>query len=238
MTDRTNSFHRHFERNTTGRDFVVGDIHGCFWMLEGALRQVGFDETKDRLFSVGDLIDRGPQSADVLTWLGKPWFHAVRGNHEQMLLDYYMGATPGAHYAANGGHWFIELGRHRQGRYVNAIHYLPVAITVDTDDGQIGIVHADVPTPMSWQDMIEALPTPDEYLLNAVLWSRSRVKSSSTTGPVPGIKRVFVGHTPLSEPVVLANVHHIDTGAFRLEGKLTLCDLAGNVVATAHNPPF
>ena len=78
---------KHFSANTVGRDFVVGDIHGMFKTLAKELEELGFDPEKDRLFSVGDLIDRGPDNEDIEEWLAKPWFHAVRGNHEQMLID-------------------------------------------------------------------------------------------------------------------------------------------------------
>ena len=78
---------RRFARNAAGRDFVVGDIHGMFPALRELLARAGFDEECDRLFSVGDLIDRGPRSREALEWLAQPWFHAVRGNHEQLLLD-------------------------------------------------------------------------------------------------------------------------------------------------------
>ena len=60
---------QHFARNTHGRDFVVGDIHGCFDLLQQALDEAAFNPDRDRLFSVGDLIDRGPQSPQVLLWL-------------------------------------------------------------------------------------------------------------------------------------------------------------------------
>ncbi|MBZ0074391.1 metallophosphoesterase [Bordetella hinzii] len=33
---------------------------------------------------MGDLVDRGPESADVLKWLERPWFHAICGNHDLM----------------------------------------------------------------------------------------------------------------------------------------------------------
>jgi serine/threonine protein phosphatase 1 len=65
--------------NTTGRDFVCGDIHGCFDALDAQLEQLAFDAAMDRLISVGDLIDRGPRSADALHYLRKPWLHAVMG---------------------------------------------------------------------------------------------------------------------------------------------------------------
>ena len=76
-----------FAQNTWGRDFVVGDVHGCFDYLRAVLEHVQFDEVSDRLFCVGDLVDRGPQSEEAIDWIAKPWFHAVRGNHEQMAID-------------------------------------------------------------------------------------------------------------------------------------------------------
>jgi len=51
-----------FACNAVGRDFAVGDIHGCFSHLRRSLEAIGFDASVDRLFSVGDLIDRGPES--------------------------------------------------------------------------------------------------------------------------------------------------------------------------------
>ena len=73
---------KHFALNTAGRDFVVGDIHDCFSELQAKLDNLDFDEDVDRLFSVGDLIDRGAESRRSLEWLDKPWFHAVRGTRE------------------------------------------------------------------------------------------------------------------------------------------------------------
>ena len=77
------------ERNVTaGRDFVVGDVHGEFDTLEAMLASVGFRPGRDRLFALGDLVDRGPRSADALAWMENGQIElSVRGNHEQMLLD-------------------------------------------------------------------------------------------------------------------------------------------------------
>lgn len=75
--------------NPNGRDFVVGDLHGCFDLLERLLDAVRFAPACDRLFSVGDLVDRGPDSLRCMSFLEAPWFHAVRGNHESMLLEYF-----------------------------------------------------------------------------------------------------------------------------------------------------
>ena len=69
---------RHYTINTKGTDYVVGDIHGHFTLLQNTLKELGFSEEKDRLFSVGDLVDRGEESHLALEWLDKPWFYPVR----------------------------------------------------------------------------------------------------------------------------------------------------------------
>ncbi len=53
------AFHRVVPPNRRGRDFVVGDLHGYLGALQDALARAGFDPGCDRLFSTGDLIDRG-----------------------------------------------------------------------------------------------------------------------------------------------------------------------------------
>src|SRR5690554_7844483 len=95
---------RRFEPNERGRDFAVGDIHGHFTKLKVALDAAGFSPGDgDRLFSVGDLVDRGPESHMALDWLAKPWFHAVRGNHEDIAIRYAKGnPVDRESYSVNG----------------------------------------------------------------------------------------------------------------------------------------
>ncbi len=72
--------------NVEGRDFVVGDLHGCFDELSKLLIHVDFDPKKDRLFATGDLMDRGPKDEECLALLNKSWFFPVLGNHEDLML--------------------------------------------------------------------------------------------------------------------------------------------------------
>jgi serine/threonine protein phosphatase 1 len=67
-----------FNINKNGKDFVVGDIHGRFDELMKTLGEVGLNFSKDRLFSVGDLIDRGVQYREVIQLLSEPWFFSLR----------------------------------------------------------------------------------------------------------------------------------------------------------------
>ena len=48
--------------------YVVGDIQGCFEPFQHLLAQVRFNPDKDRLWSTGDLVNRGPQNLETLRW--------------------------------------------------------------------------------------------------------------------------------------------------------------------------
>lgn len=196
---------KHFKKNEVGKDYVVGDIHGCFQLLEARLKDTGFDEKKDRLFSVGDLVDRGSESYLSLEWLKKPWFHAVRGNHEQMAIDASKGFFDYWNYVSNGGKWFLDLTKEEQQEYARLFSKLPLAIEIETDKGLVGVVHAEVPC-KKWVD-IHIVPK------QSVMWNRMRIQNNDTS-IIEGVYKVFVGHTPIKEPLILGNTHYIDTGAF------------------------
>jgi len=220
---------KHFNINTVGRDFVVGDIHGCFDILERALERVVFDVSIDRLFSVGDLVDRGSASEQSLKWLDMPWFHAVRGNHEQMAIGVAHGKHDVGNYIRNGGAWFVGLVPSEQMQFSDAFDSLPIAIEVDTPNGLVGIVHASCPY-SDWDDFAIALGnvhsnsnTKKNTLLEECLWSRTR-HNQFDCSDISGVDQVVVGHTPVPEDRYLGNVHYIDTGAV-FGGKLTLLQI-------------
>src|SRR6185503_1963468 len=77
-----------FTKNPYGRDIAVGDIHGNYPGLMAALDSIGFSVQHDRLFSVGDIVDRGMENELCVQLLDRPWFHAVCGNHEDMAITH------------------------------------------------------------------------------------------------------------------------------------------------------
>lgn len=203
---------KRFAVNAAGRDFVVGDIHGCFRKLEAELATLGFDPKVDRLFSVGDLVDRGPDSELATEWLKKPWFHAVRGNHEQMAIDCAAGDIDPGLYQMNGGAWFMGMTKAEQKEIAAAFSTLPIAMEVETQAGVFGVVHADCPFE-SWARLADELVGHRaQDVANACVWSRARITARDETG-VNDVAGVFVGHTPVQQPIKLGNVYYIDTGA-------------------------
>lgn len=150
---------RTLEKNTAGRDFVVGDIHGMFARsLDAFLQAVQFDETKDRVISVGDLVDRGPGSSDALKYLRNPWFYAVYGNHEDMLVHFVKGDNAGSDvygspgswnhsFILNGGEWFLDMrARHKSNaeELVDMIAELPDILVVGDGPSRYNVVHAEL----------------------------------------------------------------------------------------------
>ncbi len=77
--------------------FAVGDIHGCLDKLISLMAIIDIDLKKDTLVFIGDYIDRGPDSKEVVDYLidlGQREDRVVflKGNHELMLEDYLSGA--------------------------------------------------------------------------------------------------------------------------------------------------
>ena len=203
-----------YARNDRGRDFVVGDIHGMFPHLHSLLDTIELDPAVDRLFSVGDLVDRGPESAMALDWLDHAWFHACRGNHEQFVVDSDDPAQYDLWINHNGGEWWLDLDAVSRARFREAFSNLPLAMEVETAFGVVGITHADVPPRVTWRRFTELLQARDRDAALYALWSRNRVHGSGLRSPVRGgVERVYCGHTPTSTTIRIGNVHYIDTGA-------------------------
>lgn len=192
--------------NHFGRDFVVGDIHFKTIDLHRGLHALGFDKAKDRVIAVGDVIDRGPGVLDGLKLLGEPWFFSVQGNHEQMLIAAYR-ENPSARYASHGAGWWLTIADESKSMIIDKLSSLPLAIEIETENGIVGVVHADVPAGVTWPTFLAELD--NQAFEDVALWGRERIKKHYRDG-VPDAWRVCTGHTWVPRPLRLGNVVALD----------------------------
>lgn len=193
--------------------WVVGDIHGCFSLLMAKLRLCHFDPWQDLLVSVGDVIDRGPDSLRCLKLLRKRWIIAVRGNHEQMGLD---ALATGEQFLwfMNGGSWFAQAEQPAAKAALETCRQLPRILELRCQNGIHVIAHADYPDDnYQWQKEVD---------LQRVLWDRTRLMNKGNG--IRGADHFWFGHTPLRQRLDHENLHYIDTGAV-FGGELTLVQL-------------
>lgn len=239
-------------QNHAGRDFIVGDVHGSFALLDDALATVRFDVERDRLFSTGDLVDRGRNSPGALTYLRAPWFHAVLGNHESMLLAFYRDGPRGADEleafcAAHGRQWWEATSDSFRHDFLHAISRLPYVRELSLGNRTIGILHAE-PLDCDWATLKTLITAhrDGDWALHHLLWSRNYIRHNTAVS-VAGIDWIYVGHNPVNGPTQLANLLYIDTnavGALRRSdpdyGRLTLIELSenGNLAPQSTGNPF
>lgn len=88
------------------RLLAIGDIHGCYRALTTLAEAVPFRED-DRLVTLGDYVDRGPESRQVIEWVMDQTRAGrcvpLRGNHEVMMLAALRGQMPLKHWLGFGG---------------------------------------------------------------------------------------------------------------------------------------
>lgn len=201
--------------------WAVGDLHGCHTNLMHSLDKVDFSPADDLLISVGDLIDRGTENIECLELLQMPWFRAVRGNHEDMMVNALSQNGNVDHWLANGGNWFFQLDYDKErlaGALAQLVSQLPYIIELNYGDEKTVIAHADYPS--------DEYQFGKEISLHDVIWNRGRIADSQDDigGPIAGADRFVFGHTPTRAPLTCWNQHYIDTGAVFC-GNLTLLQL-------------
>lgn len=195
-------------RGSVERIFAIGDIHGCYEPLVRLLGRIPIDWARDRLVFMGDYIDRGPQSFEVVQHLielqeRQPGAVFLKGNHEQMLADYLSGRDRMT-YLYNGGQQTLDSYlRHASvpGRYpipdAHLRFFESLRLMFETE--HYIFVHAG---------LRQGLPL-ERQREEDLLWIREDfIDSRHTFG-----KRVVFGHTPFEEPRVEPNKIGIDTGA-------------------------
>lgn len=201
--------------------YVIGDLHGCYAALLQKMDEVNFDEKKDLIISVGDLIDRGHQNLECLELLTQPWFLAVQGNHENMAFDWLFDEINEEFWYKNGGYWFWFLDTPDDIRALSLIlktNRLPLVIELNIGNEKIVIAHADYPS-----DHYEFGKPIDSY---ETVWNRQRYMAlrNGLNSGITGADEFYFGHTPDKKVINVGNIHFIDTDCVK-GGSLTMVKL-------------
>ena len=190
------------------RIYAVGDIHGCYDKLLVLMEKMDIDFESDTLVFLGDYIDRGPQSFEVVAYLAdlkQRYANTIflKGNHEEMLEKYLSGEDR-ITYLVNGGQQTLESYMNRprpEGEPAIPRTHLEFfkSLRIYYETQNYIFVHAGLKNKVP----LEKQKTED------LLWIRRRfIESKYDYG-----KMVVFGHTPLHEPLLLPNKIGIDTGA-------------------------
>ena len=129
--------------------YVVGDIQGCFEPFQCLLERVKFNPDKDRLWSVGDLINRGPDNIEVLRW-----FYAHRDNVTMVLGNHdlhLMAVSCGARKPSRKDNLDDILDAPDREQLIEWLHFQPLA---HFEDG-VTMVHAGIPPIWTVQDTLD-----------------------------------------------------------------------------------
>lgn len=213
--------------DSMGKIFAIGDIHGSFDQLQDLMQKIPIDFATDTLVFIGDYIDRGPGSVEVVDYLldlkkRVPDVIFLKGNHEDML-EKYLDGTDRFTYLLNGGQNTLDcyLSRtHRADNYPIPAEHLEFfrSLRLYYETEAYIFVHAGLrpKVPLASQESED------------LLWIRDKfIYSKYDFG-----KPVVFGHTPLEKPLVEPNKIGIDTGAV-YGNALTCVQLPDMVFMTA-----
>jgi serine/threonine protein phosphatase 1 len=196
----------------SARRIIIGDVHGHYQGLQNLFSLLDLND-RDMVYFLGDLIDRGPESAQVVEFVRTRDYPCLLGNHEQMMLTAY-GLSDRDYFAMEG--WLSAGGRSTVESYVDNDEQLDIDLQwMETlpqyiDLGDLWLVHAGVhpKRPLEVQ-------TAQEFC-----WIRKEFHQM--TEPFFADKLIVTGHTitftfPDVEPGQIAQGAgwlDIDTGAY------------------------
>ncbi|MDG2304714.1 MAG: metallophosphoesterase family protein [Candidatus Binatia bacterium] len=216
-----------------GRVLCIGDIHGCLMELGRLLDSLALTEA-DRLVFLGDYIDRGDASAQTIDLMldlkrALPRTVFLRGNHEEMLLDFlgFGGTHGGIFVRAGGAATLMSYGVDPDARGDLAedmrlrmsedhIAFFREALVLSHTEGPWAFVHAGVRPGVALADQHA----------DDLLWIREEFFAAEHAFP----ETVMFGHTPQRD-VHFSPARRVgmDTGCV-YGGRLSALDLTGELL--------
>ena len=227
------------------RILAIGDMHGHFTRLLSLIHKVNFDPSEDLLILLGDYIDRGEENMRCLRWAmemsEKENVIALRGNHEQMMLYYYLlEGREGGIWLPNGGKYskleleaWVKREPDALQRALEFIKQRPLYHRLFANGKEYIFCHAGLKPGVALEEQVE----------DDLLWIREEFYTD-----YHGTAEVIVGHTPTPYfdisnsyllhdkpneyyPLFLKNhITIIDTGSFLPKGRISCIDILSGQV--------
>jgi len=216
---------------------IIGDTHGCIKTLKALVKKLPHRD----ICLLGDLVDRGPDSAEVVKYVRENNFKTVKGNHEEMML---VANHPNRHFSDvmlwenNGGintkNSYLKFPKEQMEDDLKWMSTLPLYIEYTNKKGQHYIMsHSN--TNYVW-DKRESSP---KEFQNWALWSREFGEDWADNQGNIGDSINVVGHTVQTGPKRIKNILFLDTGCVFTHsngyGILTAYDLETNEFYTQEN---
>lgn len=183
------------------RLIAIGDIHGCYHTLTALLKDIDYSSANDTLVFVGDYIDRGKFSYEVVSTIrklqqqvGEDKVVCLRGNHEQMAIDAFerdyhkedeildiCGEATQLWFYNGGGATMQSF----QGHGENLAAYIPwfKSLPLIYDTPEIIFCHAGLSKPLV-----------KDNTAYDILWGREWINTDDRERE----KQVIFGHTPVN----------------------------------------
>lgn len=212
------------------KTYVIGDIHGNYKAFMQCIQRSGFNSSEDTLISLGDIVDRYPESARCVEFCRTIHnFVWVAGNH-----DNYFKRWLESNFSVEDPVWIVEGGDttihsyfdETEGEYDYELlnkhrEFAEVMVPYHIDHKNNLFVHGGI----NWNYPVDKQPNTEIYY-----WDRDTYWSWANTHEKNGTKfpfrNVFIGHTPTQSlvPVKKANLWNLDQGAGH-NGRLTIMDV-------------
>ncbi len=217
---------------TKNRRIVIGDVHGHYDTLIALLDSIS-PNSEDEVYFLGDLIDRGPKSAEVVDLVMRNQFHCLRGNHEEMLLDVVgtgeVSIDLYQSWLLSGGHATVDSYDSKiPQEHINWMKELPLYL----DLGDFWLVHAgvDPKLPLTQQGADQFCWIRDDFHTTnkAFFQDKLIITGHTITFTLPGVKpgQIAAGKGWLD----------IETGAYHHHsGWMTAVDLNQHKVYQANS---
>lgn len=219
------------------RRFVIGDIHGCYDKLLDVLRQVEFDYNNDELISLGDVVDRGPDSFLCVEELLKI-VHGIfiRGNHDETFRQSIVTGEENVLYNQGGRETMLSYTRDTECggdpckipfEHIEFFMHKQKDYHIDAENNLF--IHGGFNRHYHLVDQTETTFHWDRDLFMTAL-SFSKIEAGPMFKMKDKFNHIYIGHTPTvfwntDRPITACNITNMDTGCGKGGSPLSMMNL-------------